>query len=689
MIGRDIPYGLNLHKQSSGIQNPVSRNQNPLKKIMIFFLLFSAFPFAQSKYLIYFKDKGITPSQSVSKQNFEQAEQLLSKRSIERRMKNMGGNYITYEDIPLKKEYINILKSYGIKIKRNLKWFNAVSAFLTAEQLNQISSLNFIKKIEPVKILKSKNNLGNSLNENIKPGNSLFKNKSVNDLNYGMSYSQLNLIDIPKVHSRGITGQNVVVGFLDSGFDWRDHECFSNTNVIAEYDFIFDDTITANERVDTPAQHNHGTLVFSTAGGFKDSTLIGGTYSSAFILAKTEDIRSETQVEEDNYAAALEWMDSIGVDITSSSLGYSEFDEAEDSYTYADMDGKTTVVTKAAELAFSRGIVTITAAGNEGNTNWGYINAPADGFNTIAVGAVTNTNLVASFSSFGPTSDGRIKPDVVAQGVLVIGASAAGFDSYGYQQGTSLATPLACSAASLLLSAHPHLLNTQVRSILLRTADNSSTPDNDRGYGLISASRAISYPNLEMVNNQFRLHKIFIENPAIDPSSVKVFYFTNTEGPFEGNMYFDGNLRFNFDFPVFTNGNAVNFYFSFRDSSVGDLREPSGETYRFVYGDPLISSNSSDPIPPADFYLEQNFPNPFPTPSNPSTKILYQVPEEGFVTLKIFDILGNEVRTVVNEVQQRGRYTISINSSDLASGVYIYQLRVGIFGWVRKMVVLK
>lgn len=697
MINKNIIYRLNSLNQSSGIQYPESGIRLPasgilhrlsLIRILIFILLFTAFSSAQTKYLIYLKDKGVAASQHLSKQNFEQAEQLLSKRSIERRIKNMGENYITYEDLPVKKEYVDILKSHGLKIKRKLKWFNAVSAYLTAEQLKQISYLNFIEKIEPVKILISKNKLDNS-EANIKSGNSPLKSKTINQLNYGLSYSQLNLIDIPKVHSRGITGDNVVVGFLDSGFDWRDHECFSNTNIIAEYDFIFDDTVTANEWGDTSSQHNHGTAVFSTAGGFKDSMLIGGTYNSIFILAKTEDIRSETRIEEDNYAAALEWMDSIGVDITSSSLGYSEFDDPEDSYTYADMDGKTTVVTRAAELAFNRGVVTITAAGNERNTKWGYIMAPADGFNTIAVGAVTNTNLVASFSSFGPTWDGRIKPDVVAQGVSILSASASGFDSYSYQQGTSLATPLACSAASLLLSAHPHLLNTQVRNILLRTADNSREPDNDRGYGLISVSRAISFPNLELVNNQFKLHKLFIDNPDIDPSSLKIFYYTEPENLFERSMNFDGTMYFTFDFPVFADEQKIYFYFEFRDSSGETFREPSGETYQFFYGDLIVTSSSTAPIPPAAFYLEQNFPNPFPTPSNPSSTIIYYVPEEGFVTLKIFDILGNEVRTVVNEIQQRGRYSININSSNLASGVYIYQLRVGILSWNRKMVVLK
>ena len=149
-------------------------------------------------------------------------------------------------------------------------------------------------------------------------------------------------------------------------------------------------------------------------------------------------------------------------------------------------------------MAFNKGVVTITAAGNEGNTSWHYIISPADGFNTIAVGAVDNSNVVTSFSSPGPTSDGRIKPDIVAQGTYVYAASTSGFSNYtGTFAGTSAATPLAAGVAGLLLSAHPYLTNKQVRKILMETADNYSTPNNDRGYGLVSAARAIDYPNVD------------------------------------------------------------------------------------------------------------------------------------------------------------------------------------------------
>ena len=154
----------------------------------------------------------------------------------------------------------------------------------------------------------------------------LFKQPdNIFDFDYGPSFGQLQLSDIPAVHSKGITGEGVLLGLLDTGFNWKNHESLQDATVVAEYDFIFKDKSTANDSLDNPEQHNHGTLVFSIVGGFREGSLIGSAFGSDFILAKTEDIRSEKHIEEDNYAAALEWMESYGVDITSSSLGYSTF----------------------------------------------------------------------------------------------------------------------------------------------------------------------------------------------------------------------------------------------------------------------------------------------------------------------------------------------------------------------------
>lgn len=643
---------------------------------------------AQQKYYIYFKDKGITSSQSIDKTSsyYQKAIDMLSEKTIQRRLKNMNHEkIITYEDLPIEQSYIEQLNLEGIKIENKLNWFNAITAYLSKEKIAAIKSLPFVDRIEPVRILRLKKP-ELSEDENLKPA--YYSEKY---FNYGLSLNQLSLSDVPQVHEKGINGDKVIIGVLDTGFKWKAHESLTSINVIGEYDFIFKDSITADEPMDQPGQHNHGTSVLSVIGGFKDSVLIGAAFGSSFILAKTEDIRSETHVEEDNYAAALIWMEALGVDITTSSLGYNEFDDSVFSYKYSDMNGKTTIVTKAAELAFERGVVTITAAGNEGNTAWFRIVAPADGFNTIAVGAVNQNNILASFSSRGPTFDGRIKPEIVAQGVNVFSAAAFGFSAYGFASGTSLATPIAAGVAALLLSAHPHLKNFQVRNILIETADNSSSPNNEIGYGLVSAAKAISFPNLELNNDKYTIHKIFINNVGIDTNSVKLFYSLNDRDYDSLLMSYDGKLKFIKQLPEASNGQLINFYFSFTDTLGNKFREPAGNlVYKFRYGELNIYQNLSVPIPYDYGILSQNYPNPF----NDKTTIKFYAAANEQAELIILDAIGQKVKTLFkglakggeNIVQWDGFTDLGITSS---SGVYLYVLKLGGNEYGKKMILLR
>lgn len=652
-----------------------------MKKILILILFVSTFTFPQTKYFIYFKDKGIEKDAVLSKSSvlYKTALDNLTERAMERRTKNMGEeNIISYEDIPIKQDYINFLEEMGIKIIHKLTWFNSVSVYLNEMQFLEVISLPFVEKIETVKSFKVKCSEYSQ--------NNLNKNPSVSDINYGPSFVQLNLSDIPIVHSKGITGQGVLIGLLDTGYDWQNHESLVNANVVAEWDFIFNDSVTANQPGDVGGQHNHGTSVMSVIGGYKDSVLIGSSFGSSFLLAKTEDIRSETQVEEDNYAAALIWMENYGVDITSSSLGYSEFDNF--SYTYADMDGQTTIVTRACEMAFNRGVITITSAGNEGGSPWRYITAPADGFNTIAVGAVTSNNVVTTFSSRGPTFDGRIKPDILAQGSSVFAAIPGRFDLYTFSfGGTSAAAPIACGVAGLLLSAHPHLNNIQVRNIFIETSDNSASPNNERGYGLVSAVNAVNFPTLQSENSQIKLHKIFINNHSVNPSTVKIIYTDNGNDFTETEMQFDGNLKYNFTIPSLPFNRLVDFYFTYKDSSGTEYREPANKNYSMKYGHLNVNLNV---VIPENFILSQNYPNPF----NNQTNIQFIASASEPAEIIVYDVLGQRVKTLFDGITEVGRNDVSWNSvtdtgKNAPSGVYIYVLRIGGNQFAKKMVLLR
>ncbi len=661
-----------------------------IKLLLIVIILFTAHVFPQSKYFIYFKDKGIEKGTVLEKNSdrYNLALQQLSEKSISRRIKNMSDDeLVTFEDLPLNDYYVSQVEALGIKIDNKLNWFNAVTAYLNNWQMQLVKSLSFVERIEPVKILVFNQLKPETINTFDKPAKNLF------NFDYGPSLGQLQLSEIPIVHSKGFTGEGILLGLLDTGFDWKNHESLINTKVISEYDFVFKDSSTANDSSDFPDQHFHGTLVFSIVGGLKDSSIIGSAFGSDFLLAKTEDVRSETHLEEDNYAAALEWMERKGVDITSSSLGYSIFDPGQFSYAYSDMDGKTTIVTKAAEIAFRRGVVTITSAGNEGSDPWFYIIAPADGFNTLGIGAVNNNNQVAGFSSRGPTFDGRIKPDIVTQGVSVYGAQAGNFNGYINASGTSVAAPIASGIAALLLSAHPHLKNTQVRNILFETADNSKSPDYERGYGLISALAALEFPNLMENEGTFKLTKMFLQREDINSQTVEIHYSTSGEDYTEESMQYDEQYSYKFLFPYLFNGDLVNFYITYEDFNNNTYRDPFEDVYKFFYGQLDVQLNLDLKKEFTDFTVSEPFPNPFIPNIQEFTSIQIKSGGNENLNIIVIDALGQQVKKFssftsagTNEFKWFGH---SENNTPVSSGAYYFLIDLNGKKYSRNLILLR
>lgn len=659
--------------------------------ILLFFLLSANFLTGQQKYFIYFSDKGNISKKAPAQDSpqFQKAESLLTPKSIERRKKVMGENFITYEDIPINKNYIDSLENMGIQIVRKLRWFNAVSVYMKEEDITQLAQQNYINKIEPVKTISYKRDFSTE-----KPSERLYKSKT-EDLDYGLSEGQLALSEIPEVHKLGIDGSEIVIGLLDSGFDWKNHISLENISVLYEYDFVQDDTVTADQEGDVPGQHNHGTMVLSVVGGFDNSSLIGSAFGSQFMLTKTEDLSGETHVEEDNYAASLQEMEARGVDITSSSLGYSTFDTGEASYTYQDMDGNTTIVTRAVNKAFQRGVVTVTSAGNEGNKPWHYITAPADAYNVISVGAVSNANNLAGFSSEGPTADGRTKPEVLAQGISVVGASTSK-NSYNYSSGTSLSAPIVAGAAALLLDAHPYLKNSQVRKILLESSDNAQSPDNERGYGLLSALEAVKFPNLQVISGKYRVNKIFKSNSDSDHSNHKIVYRVNDNNDIlTAEMKRRDSLAYYFQFPELPEGDIVTFHFEYEDSAGNIVSIPEETNYKMIYGNLGISLNTdiSDsvltPIP-ENYIMYQNYPNPF----NGVTTIRFDAKETVPFKLTIFNSIGQKIDAVGEGIAEVGSNYVTWDGKNnkgikCASGLYLYHLKIAGEQFTKKLLFLK
>jgi len=415
---------------------------------------------------IYLSDKGIIDIDNEIKKIILNANQ----DQINRRSK-VRSNLFDYRDLPIYESYLqDILTNQEIELRTQSKWLNAISINIPINAIEKLSLYPFITKIEKVRT--------GSRKENVK----IINNNSSLRNDYGPSYGQLEQINVIQAHENGYKGQGVKILVLDTGF-YTEHESINENNILNEWDFINNDSETQNEDGDVNDQHNHGTFILSVIGGAKEGQLYGPAYESQFLLAKTEDLTQEQPIEEDWFVAALEWGESLGADISSSSLGYIDW------YEYEDLDGQTATTTIGINIATENGMICVTSAGNYGNDG---IIAPADAYDVISVGAVDSSDELTWFSSRGPTADGRIKPEVCAQGLDTY-AAIPSYDQYGYISGTSLSCPLVSASCAIILSARPEWTSHMVRTSLLNTSNNANNPDNQYGWGIIDVMAAIHY----------------------------------------------------------------------------------------------------------------------------------------------------------------------------------------------------
>ncbi|MBI5059473.1 S8 family peptidase [candidate division KSB1 bacterium] len=403
-------------------------------------------------------------------------ERSLTPKARERRIRN----HVPLADacdLPVCADYLRQVEAQGVRLRHVSKWLNAVSCEATPVQISQLMQLPFVDRVEAFRLRPEAHPLESERQQR----------QPLDVPNYGFSDWQNMLCGVPEMHGRGLTGQGVLMCFLDTGCMLA-HESLQDLNVVATRDFVFNDANVGDEPgLDTAGQQNHGTATLSTAVGFRDSLLVGPAYGASVMIAKTEWIADEIRSEEDNYVAALEWADSMGADLTSSSLGYILW------YENDDLDGRTAVTSQAAVIAARHGILVVTSAGNNRAREWFYVGTPADADSILAVGAVDSFGVLAAFSSGGPTADGRTKPDVCAMGLDVFCASAEAVDRYFFISGTSLSAPIAAGVAALIFEAHPDWTAQQVREAMKATASNATTPDNELGWGIVNGPAALDY----------------------------------------------------------------------------------------------------------------------------------------------------------------------------------------------------
>ena len=449
--------------------------------LLFFFCFFGGFnTFAQNstyRYLVLFKDKNNSPF-SINK-----PEAFLSSKSIERRKKmNIA---IQAQDLPVNPSYLDQLKSSGATLIFPLKWINGALIQLKPSELAKMLKMNNVKGLYwnfPA---------DSSANNQIKSNGNSGTKLSNADPDYGSSLTQLSQLGIDVMHSKGFRGENTLITLLDNGF--------LNADQVPYLQAIFTEKRVLGTLTTSPSLKSvyeggsHGTNVLSTIAGQSPGKLFGTAYLANFAMVQTEEDNSELIVEEANWLRGAEWADSLGTDVLSSSLGYSEFDNLKQNHTYADMNGRTTLVSKAAVWASQKGIICTISAGNEGTNAWKYISAPADADSILSVGAVDRSGLKASFSSLGPSFDKRIKPDVSSMGLGTVVGSTTG--TIATSNGTSFSAPLMAGFAAGMVQANPRNSSWQIMDAIRKSGNQASKPDNLLGYGIPNFLKATTLLN--------------------------------------------------------------------------------------------------------------------------------------------------------------------------------------------------
>ena len=453
------------------------------------FVLAQATAFAQSnpRYLVLFKDK------ANSTYSADKPTEFLSQRAVDRRKKQNIA--INANDFPVNGSYLAAIRQTGAKVIYPTRWFNGALVEASDAQLTQIKALAFYKGIElnlPVANITSKSpGIARTAAAHQKLG-------TTEEIDYGKMNAQLALMEVKDMHQKGYQGENMLIAILDNGFAKGDEVAFfkqlrDEKRIIDTHDFVARDGNIYNDG-------SHGLNVMSTIAAYLPGTLVGAAFKASFALYITENNLGESPYEEITWLMAAERADSLGADVINSSLGYTTFDDEFDSpaynHTYKDMDGKTTIVSRAARYATRKGILVVNSAGNDGNNSWHYIGAPADVDSVLTVGATNYDRSYASLSSVGPNSAGVQKPDVAAVGAGTVIGELGGGASNGY--GTSFSAPQIAGVAAILWQAFPNLTAQQVIYVLKKSGHLAATPDNMLGYGVPNLIKA-----QEIVKNEF------------------------------------------------------------------------------------------------------------------------------------------------------------------------------------------
>ena len=442
-----------------------------MKKIlMLLALLVVGTIAAQEDALVFFADKDNVSSALANPIS------ILTQESLDR--KQLHSTPIDERDVPVNEDYIAEIKAAnGITVYAKSKWMNSVYVRGSESNINSLLGLAFVNEVEFMD--KSLNLIGGNVGD---PDDKFVIENQSSRINYeyGAAANQVEMIGADFLHQQDFNGEGMVVAVLDSGFPTiLSNPAFDHINdedrVIDTYDFV-------TRQVSPDGSGSHGLKTSSDIAGLDDGNFAGTAPGASFVYYVTEEGGAENPVEEAYWLEALERADSLGVDVVNTSLGYQDFDNSAYDYEYDDLDGETTIGARAGTLAFDKGMLLVTSGGNDGNGGFGFVASPGDSRGVLTVGAVDADENYVSFSSFGPTVDGRVKPDVMAQGAV-----AAVIDENGnvdFNNGTSFSSPIMAGAIASLWQSKPEATNAQIMQIVRESAHLFDAPTSQMGYGI-------------------------------------------------------------------------------------------------------------------------------------------------------------------------------------------------------------
>jgi len=496
-----------------------------MKKSLLLFaiqIVFTSGLLAQHpRYLIEFTDK----DSLHNPYSLEQPEEFLSKQALERRSRQ--NIQLNKEDLPVSPFYTDSLKRLNLTIQNRSKWLNSVVAEVNYEFIDSLEDIEFIRDVtflapskEKSKTTKQK---GSQAIET-----TMYAEDETRELDsalYGYAKDQMMMLNGHYLHEKGYQGEGMTIAVIDAGFKMADSmpvfdELWNNGQILGQRDFE-----TSGHNLYKQGNSSHGSYVLSIIGSRAQGLYYGTAPMAEFWLLRSEVSSSEYLVEEYNWVAAAEFADSAGVDVINTSLGYTTFDNHSQNHTYQDLDGKTTVISRAATTAASKGMLVVVSAGNKGNNPWRYISAPADAEDILSVGAVDRYGDYASFSSVGPSADQRVKPEVAAQGEAAFIATPDGSIAAG--NGTSFAAPVVAGLSACLWQKHPNKTYKELINLILNSSSQFNSPDSLIGYGLPDYLIAAGFNRAEQITvypNPFQ-DSFFVKLPEVSETS-DTFYMT-------------------------------------------------------------------------------------------------------------------------------------------------------------------